>query len=163
MSEPEVRELVRVLKSPELRTRTGIVELPAALLVGAREWAIRWNVGLLDMQLWEMQRIPEGRTRFRLGAPDLSKHLSVATSELAPSHRAVLAANVDLLVARMKQEDRQNFWRHVRNTFRPMCGLLVLMPSGALHLLAEAERRLWIESDRLCTWEGSEDASALDW
>src|ERR1017187_10312037 len=144
--------LVGLLAKPELRIRTGILEIPACCLGKETDLAVHLGVGCRDLREWKVGRTPSDRKFVGLRWESLVQDIAAVLSDSTVPGYCVWVASVDIFLAGLPFRDRERFWGFMRNTFRQSRGLVLSMPLGALNLLPEAERKLWMEFGRLSPW-----------
>lgn len=146
--------LVRLLSSPKPRIRTGILELPPALIGQEAHIAVRLKAGHQDFRAWKLERVPEGRKSLTLTWETLVDDLRQVIAKPGIPGYCVLVSNLDILLAALRYSERERFWDFIRCTFRYPRGLLLSLPGQAPHLLPHNERQCWLECHRLAALEG---------
>ncbi len=152
MPEPAPFALVGLLAKPELRIRTGILEIPPWCLGKEADLAVQLGVGCRDLREWKVARTPLDRKFIGVRWEALVKDIATVLSDSTVPGYCVWVASVDVFLAGVSFRDRKCFWAFMRDTFRPSRGLVLSMPLGALNLLPEDERKLWMEFGRLSPW-----------
>lgn len=144
-------ELARRLREGLVRLRTGVALLSPSWLGREEEVAARCGLeSPLDLPTWVLERVPPGRTRLGLDWQVLVRdHLDVIAGASQPPGRCLLLANVDVLVAALRDEERRRLWGFLRETYRPQRGLMLCLPEPAAHLFPPDERAAWTAGERL--------------
>ncbi|MBB6017422.1 hypothetical protein ACFP9V_18665 [Deinococcus radiopugnans] len=149
----EASALVRRLTGGGLYVKTGLLLLPDAWLGREKEVAARLNLGHLDFQSWRVARLRPDERLLRYSADRLIAELDAVCAERHEAQHLLLS-NVDLPIAALSGEERQQFWTFLHSTFikRPRA-LLAAFPQAAEELLPwDADLAQWKDQGRLCTW-----------
>jgi hypothetical protein len=149
MLDDSVAHLVSLLKQTELRTRTGIVELPTRRMAGQADIAVLFGVGFCDMCAWKCARIPSARTHLGIRREDITDDLHAVLADLSIPGYCVWVSGLDVFLARIPYSEREHFWQFMRSTFRPPRGLIISLPVSATNILPDEERLLWRRFGRL--------------
>ena len=157
MPEPTPSALVRLLIQPELRIRTGILELPLDAFGNEPDLAVQLGVGCRNLVSWKLGTLPTGRRYIGLACEQLIQDLALVLSDSGTPGYCVWISNVDLLLAGLPFRERERFWSFMFSTFRQPRGLLLSMPIRASSLLPESQRGAWAESGRLSVWSNLEN------
>jgi len=149
-------ELARRLRDGLIIRRSGVLLLPQTWLGREDEVATRCGLGPpLDLSIRVLASVPEGWTRLGLDWRCLVRdHLDAIATAEAPPGRCLLITNVDVLLAALRDEERRQFWRHLRQTYKPARGLLLCVPALATYLFPPDEREAWAAVERLAVIEG---------
>jgi hypothetical protein len=143
MTETTLEQLISLLGHPELRIRTGVVELPLNQLGKENDLAVRFGAGYCDICAWKYSHVPPNRTHLGLSWEGMVDDLMMILADLSILGYCVWISGVDVLLARLPYTDRASFWQFIRSTFRPPRGLLLSLPAPATHLFSNEERNLW--------------------
>ena len=143
-------EVIALLRSRVLRVRTGLWLMPNAYIGHEAEEAIRLCVEAVDLRLVWLKTLPEG-TRFIGLTPDTLIEALDRIVQQPGDNDCVLAYNLDLFMARLKQSERKTVWESFFNALPHRTrGLLMVMPQMAHDLLpASAQLTLWDREQRL--------------
>lgn len=150
MLDAAVVELVSLLRSPTLRSRTGILLLAPAQLGGEEELAARLNVEALNYVEVVKAEVPPG-SRF-LGADAGSEEERLDRIAMAAGKRdCVLIYNVDLILAKLNHSARSRLWSYLRTTFpnRSRALILALPVTASLVQPDGEERESWERTGRI--------------
>jgi hypothetical protein len=144
------RELIDLLQKKSLRIRTGIWLLPVLTFGKETEQAARLNLDTIDIREPLLESLPEG-TRFLGLSGDKVLQLMEQISNQRLGTECLLVCNVDLLLAKLRQQERANVWKHLFDSFpNRRHALLIAMPEGAEHLLPSLQAmKLWNNDMRL--------------
>lgn len=142
-------ELVRHVTDGSLLVRTAVVLLPPQQVPEYQLLAIQWGAEPVDLAQRWLVRMPKDARFLALSLQSLLANLDdIARSTLG--RRCALVANVDLLLARLPDDDRLRFWDYLFSSFKKRpTALLLLMPAGAEHLFSSAEAERWYRAGRL--------------
>jgi len=146
------QELIELLSGKSLIHRTGIWLMPIPLLGKELDQAARLNIDAVDIREKLLETLP-ANTRF-LGLR--SEKLLQLLNQLSDQYKGtdcILVCNFDLLLAKLKQQDRQIFWKQLYNTFpHRKHALIIAMPEGSEQLLPiYSELILWNKDRRLAS------------
>ena len=143
-------ELVHLLRGHILRVRTGLYLLPVPMLTRAPDEAARLGIHAVDSRDWLLKRLPEG-TRFSgITVERLLELVDEICREVSESD-CLLIYDFDLLVARLKTDERAELWRQLYSGFphRPRA-LLIAMPRNAKSMLPRGDLlTLWLRDRRM--------------
>lgn len=153
MVDAEPEELVRLLQRPVLRIRTGVVLLPLGLLGREPELAVRLGVQAVDWRDRKLKKLSPESRYLALSSEKLLEDLREVVEDASLPGRCLWVYNADLLVSALRYEERERFWSFLRLNFRQFRGLLLSLPTGAMHLFSSAERESWQQDNRLAEWE----------
>lgn len=144
------REVVELLQGQSLIHRTGIWIMPTNMLGHEPDQAARLNIDAIDIRQPLIDGLPEG-TRYLGLSSDKIMQILDQTCEYFRGTSCILIYNFDLLLARLRQQDRQYVWAQLYNTFpHRKHGLIVAMPEGAEQLLPQnTALKLWNSDKRL--------------
>lgn len=143
-------ELVLFLRRPGLRVRTGLWLMPRELIGQEQNEAARLGISALDLRNELLTSLPAG-ARFVPLDNDRVLQLLNTISLRKNQHDCVLIYNLDLLLARLTYQQRNDLWQFAFTGFayRP-CALLLTMPDTARSLLPTQEKLgYWEENRRL--------------
>jgi len=152
MNTSSPRDVVRLLQSNTLIHRTGIWLMPTSMLGHEPDHAARLNVDAIDIRAPLFKSLPEG-TRFLGLSGDKVIQLLDQVCEHTKYTDCILIYNFDLLLARLRQQDRLYIWHQLYNSFpHRKHSLIIVMPEGAEQLLPTgSELRLWNSDKRLAS------------
>jgi len=144
------REVVDLLKGSSLIHRTGIWLMPINMLGKEPDHAARLNLDAIDIRTPLLESLPEG-TRFLGLSGDKVVQLLDHICEHAKGSSCLLVYNVDLLLARLRLQDRIYVWSQLYNAFpHRKRALVIVMPDGADQLLPPlAALKFWNSDKRL--------------
>ena len=143
-------ELVLFLRRPSLRVRTGILLVPTRLVGQEANEAARLGVMAVDVRSILLDTVPSGAKFVPLDTDRVLQLLNTI-SYRKDQGDCVLIYNLDLLLARLTQQQRVDAWQFIFRGFgnRP-CALLITMPATASSLLPAGEMlNYWKEGKRL--------------
>lgn len=143
-------ELITFLRRPGLRVRTGIWLMPSHLVGQEPNEAARLSVMAVDVRGLLLDSLPSG-ARFVPLDTDRVLQLLDTISYRKEQGNCVLVYNLDLLLARLTQQQRVDVWQFIFAGFgyRP-CALLLAIPATASSLLPAGEiLNYWKEGKRL--------------
>lgn len=145
--------LVRRLTGGGLYVKTGLLLLPRPWLGREEEVAARLNLGYLDYQEWRVARLQPGERRLRYSTARLVAELDAICAERHEAQHLLLS-NLDLPVAALGGEERQQFWAFLHSSFTKRArALLVTFPQAAEDLLPwGTDLEHWKDQGRLITW-----------
>lgn len=143
-------DVVRLIRSPAPRVRIGLWLVPPEQLGQVPAEAVRLGLDSVDLRARWLSQLPEG-TRFAgLGPERMLEVLDNVISQTG-AHDAVLAYNVDLLLARLDYPNRRRVWQQLQSYLPHRArGLLIVMPATADELLPPPdEQAAWERDGRL--------------
>jgi len=145
-----VSELVELLRRPTLRVRTGLWLIPSAVLGQEKNESARLGIDAVDLRQQLIARLPQNTEFARLNPHKVLELLDDACQQSAGSE-CILVYNLDLLLAGLKLQERQQVWRHLFQSFSHRSkALLLCMPQGARDLLPTEEyMQGWRKDQRL--------------
>jgi len=143
-------ELLANLHSHSLLNRVGLWLMPVAQLDQAADAAARLGIDAQDLRQTLLDRLPADTNFAGLSVAKLVD-LFDRICEQAGASNCVLIYNLDLLMAGLSYQSRQEVWRTMRQSFpHRQRGLLMVMPDQASHLLPKpADLAAWRGSGRL--------------
>jgi len=131
----EAAELVTRLRGYSLRVRTGLWLLPVQLLQDMPNEAARLGIEAVDCARRLLAELPTDTRFVGLNSARIIELLDVICLQ-NQSGDCLLIFNLDLLVARLRQRERNEVWMHLYSSFSHRSrGLLIAMPQGANALL----------------------------
>jgi hypothetical protein len=132
-------QLVALLRSRRLRVRTGLWLLKQELLGHEPAEAARLGIAHADLREIALANVPEGSRFARLDSMRVIQFLDDICMGNYDAD-CVLIYNLDLLLARLKRQERQEVWQDLYVNFphRPRA-LLMTMPQDAEALLPPRE------------------------
>jgi hypothetical protein len=144
------REVVDLLKGNRLIHRTGIWLMPVNMLGKEPNHAARLNLDAVDIRATLLESLPED-TRFLDLSGDKVVQLLDHICEHDKGSSCLLVSNVDLLLARLRLQERVYVWGQLYNAFpHRKRALVIVMPEGADHLLPGlAALKSWNSDKRL--------------
>ncbi len=149
------REVVDLLKGSSLIHRTGIWLMPVAMLGKEPDHAARLNLDAVDIRAPLLESLPDPEVRFLGLSGDKVLQLLDHICEHAKGSNCILVYNVDLLLARLRMQERIYVWSQLYNAFpHRKRALLIVMPEGADHLLPPRTA--------LKSWNGDKRLSATN-
>jgi len=143
-------ELVIFLRRPGLRVRTGIWLMPSQLVGYEKNEAARLGIIAADLRDILLDTLPAG-TNFAPLDTDRILQLLNTISYRKDLGDCVLVHNLDLLLARLTQQQRVDVWKFTFAGFAyRRCALLLGMPATASSLLPAGETlNYWTKGKRL--------------
>lgn len=127
--------------------------MPANWLGHEREIAARLIIDFADLRERALDHLLPGQRYLRLDPGWLiGQLLGELVDNKAPNGGAILVANVDLMVSSFRADARMGFWEALRRAYRPLSGLLLIVPVASQRLISPAERELWAVEGRLARW-----------
>lgn len=128
-------EVVALLRSRVLRVRTGLWLMPNAYIGHETDEAVRLRLEAFDLRQMWLKNLPEG-TRFIGLTPDNFIEALDKIIQQPGDSDCVLAYNLDLFLARLKQAERKTVWESLFYAlpYRTR-SLLMVMPQTAHDLL----------------------------
>jgi hypothetical protein len=143
-------QVIYLLKGDNLIHRTGIWLMPVNLLGKEPDQAARYNLDAIDIRNPLLENLPEG-TRFLGLSGNKILQLLDHICENAKGSSCLLIYNLDLLLARLRQEERVYVWSQLYNAFpHRKRALIIVMPEGADQLLPPLlGLKLWNSDKRL--------------
>jgi hypothetical protein len=150
MPEPTARDLIDLLRSKRLRSRTGILLLPPQRLGAEPDLAARLLVEPLDYAVRLDAELPAGTQFVNIDA-DTERARLDRIAENSGEYDCVLVCNVDLALARLPADERARLWDGLlrRSAYRRRA-LLLALPACADLLLPVADAlSIWEKEGRL--------------
>ena len=142
-------ELVARLRSYRLRVRTGIWLLPLPFLAHVGDEAARLDIDLVDIRQVLLNALPKDTIYSGLDAAYLVDLLD----EICRAHLGrdcILVYNFDLLLARLRHDERMDLWHQLYDSFPyRRRALLIAVPQGADALLPSSALGAWRQDGRL--------------
>ncbi len=150
MQTSDPKKLIELLQKKTLRIRTGIWLMSASALGKEADHAARMNIDSVDIREPLLGNLPEGTRFLGLNADRVLQLLQDISDQLSGSE-CLLVYNIDLLLAKLSQNERVYIWRHLYDSFpNRRHALLISMPENASHLLPEITSiRSWNNDKRL--------------
>jgi hypothetical protein len=148
-------DLIQTLKGETLRVRTGLWLAPKRILGCEADEATRLNIDAVDLRQPLLSSLPNGAQFLGLSADKIIQLFDVVC-QTAQGSECLLVFNLDLLLSRLRQQERDWVWSQMYNGFPHRSrALLLLMPAEARHLIPpletlrvwQADKRLAVESD----------------
>ncbi len=149
-------ELVSIIRDRgRLRCRTGVLLIPEAELGRERELAARLNIDCVDMAEHVNNSLPEETEFVPPGAAYVLRWLrDIANAESGGD--CVLVSNVDLLLARLEEQQRETVWRQLCNNFpNYRRGIIITLPAKGVSLLMSRETQDVWRKTRMAEMRGS--------
>lgn len=147
--------LIRLLRGPALRCRTGILLLPLADLGREPDLAARLGIGCVDYARALANALPPGAVFVPLSAETEESRLdalaSDETGEAGGGTDCLLVYNLDLALAKLDPAERARLWSNLQSRFpNRRRALLLALPDPATHLLpATSDLAAWHETHRV--------------
>lgn len=142
--------LIPRLRGPTLRVRTGLWLAPKEVIKQAADHAARLGISCADVRARLLVELPAdtrftGLTAFRVVS------LLDGVCDGNAGTDCILVENLDLLLARLRAQERIEVWEHLYGAHaHRKRALLLLMPNTAKHLLPSSEKlTAWREDERL--------------
>ncbi len=148
MAQTDPSTLVEYLRRGTPRTRIGLWRLPLSRIGKEAELAISIGTQALDVSKYYYEHLPQGADFVRLSTPKVMTTLDEIASSIGQSN-CVLIYNLDLLLAALKTEERQQIWQDLFNRFpNRLRAIIVMIPETAHHLLPDEDllEKWWQES-----------------
>lgn len=135
MAQAEAADLVSFLRRRISRTNIGIWRIPLNWIGRESEIAFRLGIEALDASSYYRSKL-DPRTEFaRLSASSIFEMLNSIASAVGSSD-CVLVYNFDLLIAGVKEEERQQVWQDLYNRFpNRERAFMIAIPETAIRLL----------------------------
>lgn len=141
--------LVSLLKSEELRIRTGLLMVEPGGLPLVKEFGATLGLHCEDACELILRRTPEERKTIGLNVALVFEILTEIVDDATISGSCVMVSNLDIVLAGLGQSERDRFWYSLRGTFRRNRGLLAVFPVGAIAWMPVEERAIWEKDGRL--------------
>jgi len=150
MGQTEPIELVEHLKRGNSRTNVGIWRMPLNKIGQEADIAFRLSVEAIDVSAYYRSTLAPNTEYARLSVTRLFDVLDAIASNRG-SCDCVLIYSFDLLLAGLKEEDRNQIWQDLYNRFpNRERALLIAIPETANHLLPlEDMLEKWKKDGRL--------------
>lgn len=145
-----VSEVVKLLRRSSLRVRTGLWLIPATALGQEENEAARLGIDAIDLRQHLIALLPQNTGFAHLSSARVLELLDNTCNQPVGSE-CILIYNLDLLLAGLKLQERQQVWRHLFQSFSHRSkALLLCMPQTATHLLpADEDLDGWRKDQRL--------------
>ena len=143
-------EVVALLQSRVLRSRTGLWLIPKSYLGHEADESVRLGLEAVDLRKYWLDTLPEG-TRFIGVTPDKLLERLDEVAESPGSKDCALIYNIDLLLANIKLSGRKTVWEGLYNGMPHRSrGLLIAMPIMAIDLLPSLDDLYhWRQENRI--------------
>ena len=143
-------DLITLLRGYRLRVRTGLWLLPAQLFGQEPDEAARLGIDAVDLRKQLLDGLPESTCYSGLNAACVIELLDEICSRDQGSD-CLLVYNFDLLLARLRHDERSEVWQLLYDGFPHRSrALLIVMPRGANALLpANQALQAWQRDGRL--------------
>lgn len=144
------QDLVQLLRSRTLRSRTGVLLLPQGDIGEEQDVAARLNIEALDYAAYVEQSLPDD-TRF----VDASAEREIARLDAVASgsgdYDCVMVYNLDLILSKLDAPSRHRIWTSLRTNFPYRARALILaLPENAQLVQPDGEERAgWEAAGRL--------------
>lgn len=143
-------ELVDYLRHGRARTRVGLWCAPPEAVGKETEIAVRLGAEPLDVSSYYLDHLPPGAKFARLSAAKVIETLDSIASATGRCD-CVLVFNLDLLLAGLTADTRQEVWGYLfnglPNRLRP---LIIMLPGSASELMPDEDQLgKWREEGRL--------------
>lgn len=157
MSDLTASQLVRYLRTAQLRNRTGILLVLPAWLGREKEIATRLGVGFEDERELVLRRLPSSQRFIERSWKDIiTKDIDNIVRNSRQDGGCVLIANVDIILSSFIEADRLRFWEFLFDSYKPSKRILLTLPNITQRLLPDIERSRWIDARRLADWPEGE-------
>mgnify|MGYP001067205769 CR=1 FL=1 len=146
----QVLNWLESLEAPGNRLRTGLLLISPAHLARVAEIASYLLATPEDIAQMALKQLPPGARYASLSATSISKWLDEISQKHTGQRRA-LVVNLDLLLAGISEDERNQVWTFVKDSmpYRPRV-VIIAMPEGAKHLLPQVED--WETAGRCMRW-----------
>lgn len=150
MAQTEALKIVDYLRRGTARTRIGLWRVPLAIIGTEQEIAINLGIQAIDFGKYYLDRLPHGTKMVKVDSSKVLDSIDSIASSVGPND-CVLIFNFDLMLAKLKIEERQQVWgdlfNHLPNRLR---ATLIMIPETALQQLpSETLLEKWEKEDRL--------------
>ena len=146
----QAMKMIERLETPGNRLRTGLLLVPPTQLAKAGEIAARLLADVEDIAQVALEAVPAGSRYVSLSASRVEEWIDWISNKPTGQARA-LVVHLDLLLAGLKEDERAEVWRYVRNSMpHRRRVLIVAMPQGAERLLPSVQQ--WEEAGRCARW-----------
>lgn len=146
----ELHKLVAYLRQGTPRTRVGLWRSPLSWIGKETDIAISLGVQALDVGAFYSDNLQPGADFARLSSANIIETLDKVASAPGQSN-CVLVYNLDLLLAGVPIEHRQQVWQDLFNKFpHRLRAVVIMLPETALQLLpTEQLLEKWKNENRL--------------
>lgn len=146
----DIRALVELLCSSQLRVATGIWLIPNNFLGCIEDEAHRLDLEPIDLRQ-RLLDVMEPGTRFANLSSDRILNLVDAITQERGDGAGALIYNIDLLISRLNTEERNIFWQDLYMALpHRRRGVLITLPDTAANLLPSDEQlNQWRVENRL--------------
>jgi hypothetical protein len=139
MTSVDAASLIALMRGPTLRVRTGVWLAPKEVINQAADHAARLGISCVDIRARLLAELPTD-TRFTGLTPYRVVALLDGICDGSDGTDCILVENLDLLLARLRLQERQEVWDHLRRAHaHRRRALLIVMPGTAKHLLPSSE------------------------
>jgi hypothetical protein len=147
MEPTTLADLVATVSGHTLRVRLGLWLVPPQLLGHEADEAARAGIGAEDLPLLLLRSLPQDTKFVGLTSDRLLGLLEDLCSRTTEGH-CVLAFNLDLLLAGLTGQDRQEIWEHLALAFahRPRA-VIVALPASAQQLAPSPNLQRTLRAD----------------
>jgi len=147
--------LVEVLRSGELRIRTGVLMHSNTNTCFESELAVNLGVGYQNICSRILDQIPPTSNLLALNRNSIFNALDSVIDDEKIQGRCVLVSGIDLLLAAISSEELLHFWDFFRDNYRRKRGVIISFPKAAINLLSIDEIKRWNDINRISLWEAS--------
>lgn len=147
--------LVELLRSQELRLRTGVLLLPPESLGTESEIAVNLAVSHQDICIKIISQAQPSKKLLGINKKFIFDQLDSIINESGLSGSCILVSGVDILLAAIKNEEVLHFWNFFRCNYRRGRGLIISLPVNAKSLMPLEEYNRWVEIQRVAVLKGT--------
>jgi hypothetical protein len=151
------KELVDILKSGQLRIRTGLLLLSKEYQDSEAEIAVHLGIGHQNICSNILAQTPINKKLLGINRNYILENLDALIKDESIPGRCIFISGTDLLLAAISHEEVMHFWDFVRDNFRRDRGVLLSFPKDARILLPLNEISKWNEIERITFWEGPQN------
>lgn len=159
MSEQDPKDLIKLLRSGELRCRTGILLLPDKWLGREPDVAARLDIDCLDYAQTLQEAFSYGTAYVDIDVSSELDRLDTLASNLTVSD-CLLIYNIDLALSKLYIEGSTSalwngIWEKLSNR---SVSLVIAVPEGAKRLLPDSESlEHWVASGRIARYVSADN------
>ena len=145
----EINDLVNLLCSPVLVNKTGILLIQLSLIGKEADLAAGLNLDSIDICGFYSKRLPVGGNYLALTWEKMINTLDAIT-QLPELSDCVLVYNIDLLLSKLTQKERNQTWDRLFWGFRHKDrAILLLISIESKNLIPDNKSlQIWVESNR---------------
>jgi hypothetical protein len=148
--------MLKALRSAIHRCRTAIITANAEQYAQIEAYSVPLQLDAVDYVRLILRRLPEASQFVHITAATIESDLyQLATSQ---QHSGAMVYNIDIALAKLGVEQREHFWRNIRERFPYHKPLVIILPETAVSLLIdESELLHWRQSGRLTSLSTMEE------